>query len=68
MAVYLILSMDEAIKIPWVYAHYRKHRWLRNITREDAAWAVNKKSSCRMTENMRQLLIYARLTVRFFLL
>lgn len=37
MAVYLILSMDEVIKIPWVYAHYRKHRWLRNITREDAA-------------------------------
>ena len=37
MAVYLILSMDEIIKIPWVYAHYKKHRWLRNITREDAA-------------------------------
>ena len=37
MAVYLILSMDEVIKISWVYAHYRKHRWLRNTTREDAA-------------------------------
>ena len=37
MAVYLILSMDKVIKIPWVYAHCRKHRWLRNITREDAA-------------------------------
>ena len=37
MTVYLILSLDEIIKIPWVYAHYKKHRWLRNITREDAA-------------------------------
>ena len=34
--VYLILSMDEAIKIPWVYHHYKKYKWLKNITREEA--------------------------------
>ena len=32
--VYLILSLDEGIKIPWVYAHYKKYKWLKNITRE----------------------------------
>lgn len=35
MTVYLILSLDEAVKIPWVYAHYKKYKWLRNITREE---------------------------------
>ena len=33
--VYIILSMDEAIKIPWVYHHYKKYKWLRNMTREE---------------------------------
>lgn len=32
--VYIILSLDEVIKIPWVYAHYKKYKWLKNITRE----------------------------------
>ncbi|MBE5948067.1 MAG: MATE family efflux transporter [Lachnospiraceae bacterium] len=31
--VYLILSLDESVKIPWVYAHYKKYKWLNNITR-----------------------------------
>lgn len=35
MLVYLILSLDEIIKIPWVYAHYKKYKWLRNITRDE---------------------------------
>lgn len=34
--VYVILSLDEVIKIPWVYAHYKKYKWLKNITREKA--------------------------------
>lgn len=34
LTVYLILSMDEAIKIPWVYIHYKKYKWKKNITRE----------------------------------
>lgn len=30
--VYGILSMDEVIKLPAVYIHYRKYRWLKNLT------------------------------------
>lgn len=33
MIVYVILSLDEVVKIPWVYVHYKKYRWLKNITR-----------------------------------
>lgn len=35
LAVYLILSLDEFVKIPWVYAHYKKYNWLHNMTRDD---------------------------------
>ena len=35
MIVYIILSLDEIIKIPWVYAHYKKYKWLKNITRDE---------------------------------
>lgn len=35
MVVYAILSMDEAVKIPWVCVHYKKYKWLRNMTREE---------------------------------
>ena len=35
MLVYLILSLDEIIKIPWVYAHYKRYKWLKNITRDE---------------------------------
>lgn len=37
IAVYLIISLDEAIKIPWVCAHYKKYKWLKNITKEREA-------------------------------
>ena len=33
--VFFILSMDEAVKIPWVYVHYKKYKWLKNLTRDD---------------------------------
>lgn len=32
LAVYAILSLDEAVKLPWVYLHYKKHKWLRDLT------------------------------------
>lgn len=35
LVVYFILSLDEAVKIPWVYAHYKKYKWLNNLTREE---------------------------------
>lgn len=34
--VFLLCSMDELIKLPAVFHHYRKYIWLRNITRENS--------------------------------
>lgn len=35
MVVYIILSLDEVVKIPWVFAHYKKYKWLKNMTRSE---------------------------------
>lgn len=35
-AVFCLCNMDEIIKLPVVFLHYRKYIWLRNITRETA--------------------------------
>lgn len=37
LAVYCIVNMDEIVKIPAVYLHYKKYIWLRNITRQEGA-------------------------------
>ncbi len=34
MWVYFILCLDEFVKMPAFYTHYRGRKWLRNITRE----------------------------------
>ena len=31
--VYIIISLDEIVKLPAVYKHYKKYVWFRNITR-----------------------------------
>lgn len=31
--VYIIISLDELVKLPAVYIHYKKYVWVRNITR-----------------------------------
>lgn len=33
MLVYLLLNTDEVIKLPAVYIHYKKYKWLNNLTR-----------------------------------
>lgn len=33
--VYACTCLDEVGKIPWVMAHYRKYKWLKNLTREN---------------------------------
>ena len=33
LLIYLIISLDEIIKVPWVLHHYRKYKWLKNITK-----------------------------------
>lgn len=32
MVVYFVISMDEIIKLPAVYRHYKKYNWVRNLT------------------------------------
>ena len=37
LAVAFILTLDEFVKIPAVYLHYMKFKWVRNITKEIVA-------------------------------
>lgn len=32
LAVYLLLSLDECLKLPAVLTHYKKYRWVKNLT------------------------------------
>ncbi|MBO4423775.1 MAG: MATE family efflux transporter [Clostridia bacterium] len=32
--VYAFTCIDELIKLPWVFAHFRKHKWVKDLTRE----------------------------------
>ena len=32
MVVYFVLNLDEIIKLPVVYKHYKKYKWLKNLT------------------------------------
>lgn len=32
MAVYVLLNLDEFVKLPAVYGHYKKYQWLKNLT------------------------------------
>lgn len=34
MVVYVLMCMDEIIKLPWLYPRYKKYLWLNNLTRE----------------------------------
>ena len=33
-AVYFIVNLDEIVKLPAVYLHYKKYKWVRNLTQE----------------------------------
>jgi len=35
LVVYFIINMDEIIKLPAVYRHFRKYKWVHDLTRED---------------------------------
>lgn len=32
LAVYFVICLDEVIKLPAVYHHYKKYKWVRNLT------------------------------------
>lgn len=36
MLVYILMSIDEIIKVPFVYPRYKKFLWLNNLTREES--------------------------------
>ena len=33
--VYILLNIDEIIKLPAVYKHYKKYNWIKNLTKDD---------------------------------
>ena len=35
--VFLIVNLDEVVKVPAAIIHYKKYGWLRNITREQTS-------------------------------
>lgn len=37
LAVAFILTLDEFVKIPAVYRHYMKYKWVKNITKEETS-------------------------------
>ncbi|MBQ8248724.1 MAG: MATE family efflux transporter [Clostridia bacterium] len=36
MVVYIVMSIDEIIKLPFIYPRYKKYLWLSNLTREES--------------------------------
>ena len=34
--VYFVMTLDEYYKMPFVFIHYKKYKWLNNITRNEA--------------------------------
>ena len=34
MWVYFLIYLDEFVKLPFVYRHYKSYKWLKNITRD----------------------------------
>lgn len=35
MAVYVLIMLDEIVKVPWLYRRVKQYRWLQNLTRSE---------------------------------
>ena len=35
LAVYFVINLDEIIKLPAVYRHYKKYQWVKNLTEKE---------------------------------
>jgi Na+-driven multidrug efflux pump len=35
LVVYILMRLDELVKLPFIYPRYKKYLWLNNLTRED---------------------------------
>ena len=33
--VFACTCLDEVGKLPWVFSHFKKYRWVKNLTRKD---------------------------------
>jgi len=33
--VYIFINMDEWVKMPAVFHHYRKYQWVKNLTQQE---------------------------------
>lgn len=33
--VYFLLNLDELVKLPAVYRHYKKYAWVKNLTKNE---------------------------------
>ena len=38
LTVYLIVNLDEMIKLPAVYRHYKQYKWVKNLTAKGDAY------------------------------
>lgn len=36
IVIYILMSVDEIIKVPFVYPRYKKYKWLKNLTRQNS--------------------------------
>ena len=36
LAVYFVLNLDEIVKLPVVYKHYKEYLWVKDLTRKEA--------------------------------
>jgi len=35
IVVFIVMRLDEIVKVPWIYPRYKKFIWLKNLTREE---------------------------------
>ena len=35
VVIYALINIDEIVKLPAVYIHYKKYKWLNNLTRKE---------------------------------
>ena len=35
MLVYIVMCADEIVKLPFIYPHYKKYKWVKNLTIEE---------------------------------
>ncbi len=50
LAVYFIVNLDEIVKLPAVYRHYKKYKWVKDLTvyngKEGAEWKKDTDWNC----------------------